>query len=201
MTFVSQDATEESTSHEQWLSEPLDGLSLELGRISAEIQSINAGFQAEMQVVVANVRNAIQNEYRVRFEKAVADMRNQIHLEVTQEFEERFLEERHQLQMQFQEEQSRTRIEVTQDLEKRFQEERNQLEIRFREELTKRMERLQEVEKEIDVAGTKLQSVTKEINVMLDDPNVELSKIIRKRAEHSELKAYLDGLRFSIPNA
>ena len=33
---------------------------------------------------------------------------------------------------------------------------------------------------------------------MLDDPSIELSCVMRKRAEHAELKAYLDGLRFSV---
>jgi len=32
---------------------------------------------------------------------------------------------------------------------------------------------------------------------MLEDPSIELSRIMQKRKEHAELKAYLQGLRFS----
>jgi hypothetical protein len=33
---------------------------------------------------------------------------------------------------------------------------------------------------------------------MLDDPSVELSRVMRKRTEQAERRAYLNGLRFSL---
>src|SRR5205814_1229498 len=35
-----------------------------------------------------------------------------------------------------------------------------------------------------------------EIQLMVDDPSVELAVVMRANAEHSELKAYLKGLKF-----
>jgi DNA anti-recombination protein RmuC len=217
MILTSQDAKTERGTHQDWLNEPLDGLSLELGRISAEIQSINAGFQNEIQLVVANVRDAIQNEYRIRFEKSVEEMREQMRAEAALELQARLDEERTRMETRLEEEQNRIQTEASRELqtrlleernqlETRFQEERNQIRVettqelqtRFEEELANRIERLGGVQKEIDAAAVKLQAVTTEIAVMLDDPNIELSKIIRKRAEEAELKAYIDGLRFII---
>ena len=43
-----------------------------------------------------------------------------------------------------------------------------------------------------------IQGVSKEIAAMLDDASIELSKVMRKRTEQAELKAYLDGLLFSV---
>lgn len=145
------------TVPENSLNEPLDGLSIELSRISAEIQSINSGFQAQMQQVLSDVRIAIENEYRARFDKSMQDLREQI------------------------------RIQTREELEKEFQ-----------EELEKRIAHLGDVQKEIERVSAKLEGTAKEIAAMLDDPSIELSKVMRKRTEQAELKAYLDGLRFSI---
>jgi hypothetical protein len=32
---------------------------------------------------------------------------------------------------------------------------------------------------------------------MIDDPNTELSKVMRKKSEESVLRSYLDGLKFA----
>jgi DNA repair exonuclease SbcCD ATPase subunit len=79
------------------------------------------------------------------------------------------------------------RLQIKEELEKDFQ-----------EELEKRVAHLSDVQKEIERVAAKLEGVAKEIAAMLDDPSVELSKVMRKRTEQAELKSYLDGLRFSI---
>src|SRR5207245_7993130 len=68
----------------------------------------------------------------------------------------------------------------------------------FEAELHARIEHLSEVQKEIERVRTQIEGVTKEITAMLDDPSIELSRVMRKRTEQAELKSYLDGLRFSI---
>lgn len=156
MTPTSREARKE-IAPETSLNEPLDGLSIELGRISAEIQSINSGFQAQMQQVLTEVRTAIENEYRARFDQSLLDLREQIQLQIREE------------------------------LEKEFQ-----------VQLEQRISHLTDVQKEIERVSTKLEGVAKEIVAMLDDPSVELSKVMRKRTEQAELKAFLEGLRFSI---
>jgi hypothetical protein len=59
------------------------------------------------------------------------------------------------------------------------------------------MAHLADIQEEMKRAAAQLEKVESEIGAMLDDPFVELSKVMRKRAEQSDLKAYLAGLRFS----
>lgn len=139
------------------LHEPLDSLSIELSRISAEIQSINSGFQAGMQQAIIDARAALEREYAARFEKSMDQVKEQL------------------------------RIEVRDELKKAFE---------F--ELQERVERINEVRSEIERVAAQLEGVTREIGAMLDDPSIDLSRVMQKRKEQAELKAYLDGLRFSI---
>ena len=157
MTPTSRDIKKDAQAPDDVLREPLDSLSIEMSRISAEIQSINSGFQAQMEQVVAQVRESLENEYRTRMEKALNEVREQI------------------------------RNETEEELRKDFD-----------AQLRSRIAHLTEVEKEIERVRTQIEGVTKEITTMLDDPSIELSKVMRKRTEQAELKAYLDGLRFSI---
>jgi len=157
VTPTFRDLKKDVPSQDDLLREPLDSLSIEMSRISAEIQSINSGFQAQMEQVVAQVRESLENEYRTRMEKALNEVREQI------------------------------RNETEEELRKDFD-----------AQLRSRIAHLTEVEKEIERVRTQIEGVTKEITTMLDDPSIELSKVMRKRTEQAELKAYLDGLRFSI---
>ena len=157
MTPTSRDTRKDAPSPDELVREPLDSLSIELSRISEEIQSINSGFQVQIQQVLAQVRESIANEYRLRMERSLDEVREQ------------------------------TRQETEQELKKDFE-----------AELHSRIEHLANVEKEIERVRTQIEGVTKEITAMLDDPSVELSRVMRKRTEQAELKAYLDGLRYSI---
>ena len=139
------------------MREPLDSLSIELTRISAEIQSINSGFQEKMQETVALMRDEIENDYRTRMEKRISELREQI------------------------------RAELEGELRKEFD-----------AELKARTGQSDLVQKEIERVLGQIQGVSKEIAAMLDDASIELSKVMRKRTEQTELKAYLDGLRFSL---
>jgi archaellum component FlaC len=152
----SRDAKNDAPMAYDATREPLDLLSIELTRISAEIQSINSGFQAQMQQAVAQVREAIENEYRARMEKSIGDIREKL------------------------------RNEIEEQLRKDFE-----------SELCARMARLDGVENEIVRVLGQIESITKEIAAMLDDPSVELARVMRKRTEQAELRAYLNGLRFS----
>ena len=51
---------------------------------------------------------------------------------------------------------------------------------------------------EIERVLAQIDGVTGKIAAMLDDPSIKLSKVMRKRTEQAELRAYLDGLRFSL---
>jgi hypothetical protein len=188
MTPASRDIKKDAATPESSLAEPLDGLSIELSRISAEIQSINSGFQAQMLQVLSDVRLSIENEYRERFKKSVAELREQTYVharaEVERELQDEFNKRLTHL-VNIQREQIQTQL-------------RRELEKEFEAELNKRLSHVTHVQNEIERISTQLEGVAKEIMAMLDDPSVELSKVMRRRTEQAELKAYLEGLRFSV---
>jgi hypothetical protein len=57
--------------------------------------------------------------------------------------------------------------------------------------------RLTDTEREIERVSSLLEAVSIEITRMIDDPNAELSKVMRKKSEESLLRSYLDGLKFT----
>src|SRR4051812_19469460 len=59
----------EQTVTDDALREPLASLTVELSRISAEIQSINSGFQAQLQSALQEAREKIRQELQKEFEK------------------------------------------------------------------------------------------------------------------------------------
>jgi hypothetical protein len=139
------------------LNEPLDSLTIELRRISAEIQSIDSGFQAQMQEVLAQSQRVLEQQFQEKLELSVREARDQL------------------------------RAEIEGEMRKDFE-----------AELEARIARGGEVQKEIDRVAALIEETTKEIARMLDDPSIELSKVMRKRTEQAEMKAYLTGLRFSV---
>jgi hypothetical protein len=68
----------------------------------------------------------------------------------------------------------------------------------YEEKLYKRVGHMEEVKIEIARVLGILENSASEIKKMVDDPSVQLSVVIRKKAEQSEMQAYLAGLRYSI---
>lgn len=91
-------------------------------------------------------------------------------------------------------------------IEKGIEESRKQLSVEIGEkvrkeheaELRKRIAHLEEVRGEIARVLGLLENSTAEIKRMVEDPAIQLSLIMRKKTEQSELGAYLAGLRYSI---
>ena len=75
---------------EESLQEPLDSLSIELGRISAEIQSINSGFQAQMEQSLAQTRDALEKQYQGRLEESLGNLREQIRVQIEEDLRKDF---------------------------------------------------------------------------------------------------------------
>jgi hypothetical protein len=142
MTSTRPDKKKEISPTEASLDESLDGLCLELSRISAEILSINAGFQDQMQQALGDFRDDLEKQYQDRLKQPV----DQTPKKSSGNQGEQFVKAR----------------------------------------------------KEIERIGQQMAGIEKEISTMLDDPNIELAKVIRKRSELAALKSYLDGLRFVL---
>ena len=119
------------------LREPLSNLTVELTRVSAELQSINAGFQGQILQALADAQRSMEIEFKARLQQEVAAMRKEL------------------------------------------------------------IGDLAELKREIGRVTGLVGSVSEEIAQMIDDPNAELSKVMRKKAEESVLRSYLDGLRFA----
>src|SRR5688572_1865858 len=131
--------TEPITQPEQEpLREPLANLAIEMTRVSAELQSINAGFQAQILQALADVQRAMETEFKARLDRELRATREQL------------------------------------------------------------VSRLATVEAETERVTKLLETISAEIASMIDDPNAELSKVMRKKTEESLLRSYLDGLRFAV---
>jgi peptidoglycan hydrolase CwlO-like protein len=139
------------------LNEPVSSLGAELRRISAEILSINANFQDQLQQAIDGTRSVIENHYQRRFEESTARIREEVRAEAAVEFEK-------QLQA----------------------------------ELERHGGRARRITEEIARVTSELERVNAEIKAALEDPNSELSLVMRKRAEEVELQSYLHGLQFTL---
>jgi predicted nuclease with TOPRIM domain len=131
------DNLEQNSQAEEPLREPLANLAIELTRVSAELQSINAGFQAQILQALADVQRAMETEFKVRLDRELRATREEL------------------------------------------------------------ISRLDALEAEIQRVSKLLESIGAEIAMMIDDPNTELSKVMRKKSEESVLRSYLDGLKFA----
>jgi len=133
LSQISEQVTEENEP----LREPLANLAIEITRVSQELHSINAGFQAQMLQALADVQRAMETEFKVRLDRELRATREEL------------------------------------------------------------ITRLGAIEAEIGRVSGLLESICAEISAMIDDPNTELSKVMRKKAEESVLRSYLDGLKFA----
>src|SRR5438874_6545213 len=91
MTPTARDIlNKEAAMPEESLQEPLDSLSIELGRISAEIQSINSGFQAQMEQALNQTREGLEKQYQGRLEESLQNLREQIRSQIEGELRKDF---------------------------------------------------------------------------------------------------------------
>src|ERR1700692_4250842 len=90
MTPASRETQKDAAMPEESLHEPLDSLSIELGRISAEIQSINSGFQAHMEQAIAQTREAFERQYQERVDRCVSELREQLRSTIEDDLRKEF---------------------------------------------------------------------------------------------------------------
>jgi hypothetical protein len=53
-------------------------------------------------------------------------------------------------------------------------------------------------EEAVEAEAARIESLIREINLVIENPDTELSVVIRKNAERAELESYLKGLRFRV---
>ena len=155
MSEIPQNAQVSRPREDESLQEPVSSLSVELTRISAEIQSINSGFQMQLQQAIADVQAAMEERYTARVQRAIFEIRAKLEKEL-----------------------------------------REQIRKEFKCELDKYQAHVQEVRFEIERVTAQIEAVGKEIKQMIDDPQIALGQLMKKRTEQAELAAYLRGLHF-----
>lgn len=179
------------------LREPLSNLAVELTRVSAELQSINAGFQAQLQQAVEEMRHAMELDSHARLESMKAGFEAQLKQQAVD------LQRAAELELQAQLDSmnagllaqlQQAEAEIQQTMERDFKARLEKEVQAAREQLTSRGG---DVKTEIHRVTNLLESVGAEITAMIDDPNAELSKVMRKKGEESVLRSYLEGLKFA----
>src|SRR5207249_3724171 len=72
-------------------------------------------------------------------------------------------------------------------------------ELQEHNQVSKELEQLrQAAEEAVQAEAARVEALIQEINSVIDNPDTELSVVIRKNAERAELESYLKGLRFRI---
>jgi ASC-1-like (ASCH) protein len=153
------------------LVEPLSFLSAELTDIATAIQTIETRYFDMLQTAVAELRETAHEEIKAEQQRLFDGQLQEGLRIVRDQLEERF----------------RT---ATQE----WQTEKEELKAEV--ESLRRYSNLEDVLKEISQTEAVIGELKKEIDSAIDDPSVELSKIIQKNSQLEELRAYARGLSF-----
>ncbi|HEY2381088.1 MAG TPA: hypothetical protein VGK48_07885 [Terriglobia bacterium] len=154
--------------------------------------SFPASFRAPLDELARDLSRIASGNYVARMKEAMIEMRETISREVTErmrkEADANFRSAIDGVRQQFQD-----RLQQTQS---DFERERAQL---LKElETLKRTDVTAKLQSELNRTNQALQNVTAEIAQMLDDPDVELAKVIRQNAVQNEMKAYARGLSYQL---
>jgi hypothetical protein len=161
----------ESAGTSDPFAEPIAFLSSELTGIAAALQTIETRYLDKLQTAAAELRKTLNEEITAEQQRRLdSELQEGLRI-VREQFEERFRG-------------------AAQD----WQAEREKLMIEV--ESLRQSGNVQEVLKEIGQTESALAELKKEIDSVLDAPDVDLSGIIRKNARLVELRAYLRGLSF-----
>ncbi len=166
---------------EQLLSEPAaDPNAAVVDAVAELISDLGTRIAAEM--------SRIQQDQGPKLQEALAAFRESVRQELAgkmrDEFETRFRESMDVSKRQF--------AQKLQEAAASVEQERNQMQ----EEISAARKRAMEISAELIGKQSELEHMNRETASMVEDPNIELSKIIRHNAVVSELAAYIRGLQF-----
>ena len=145
-------------------------------------------FVSDIGARIANELRSAEQFQAARLLETLAALRDSVRRELSEnlreEFESRFRESMAAAKQQF--------TEKLQEASARLEEERSQ----FLGEIDTARRRASEISAELISKQSELEHLNRETAKMVEDPNIELSKIIRHNAKISELKAYVQGLHY-----
>jgi len=137
-----------------------------------------------------------QNVKRVE-EAPTPDPLLQMFLEFTSDVQRRLLSEMQSAmkahEPKFQAVYSELRDSVHRELQQKLDEE---VDIRLRQEMQEQMQLRDKLATELSNKEAEYESMNRETTEMIENPDVEIAKIVRRTARQRELKAYIRGLKY-----
>ena len=144
------------------------------------VSDIGTRISAELSRAEQAIAPRLEGALAVRYEA----MRCELSDILREEFEIRFHESMNEAKRQF--------SEKLQEASATLEEERNKL----NEEIAAARNRTRELSEELTIKQSELERLSREAASMIDDPDVELSRLIRHNSMVNDVKAYIRGLQF-----
>lgn len=195
--------------------EAISTVSALLDRTIQEVKSLDAEFDNRVLAALQESEASLEAKAAQRLEAALTEMR--------QKLEEQFAETIRDLSSQWEGERSRLNAEVGRLTQAAAQWEGEKAHLNGELERLARVQAATQAEAEKAVAALKaataaknsasamkvdgaalnaelqrVEGLIKEISVLIEDPNTELSAVIRKNVQRAELESYLKGIRFAL---
>jgi hypothetical protein len=140
-------------------------------RIAVEIQKAEEAHAPQLQQLRERIKESVKRE--------LGDA-------IRQEFDVKYQESLKKLRDQFTRKVEQAAIEL--EIERK----------RMHNELSSLRSRDGHVTAELSAKEAALEAMDREMAAMIDNPEIEISRVIRHNAQQSELKAYIRGLRFLL---
>jgi hypothetical protein len=156
--------------------EPLKHLAVDLNRITEAVAKVENGHVGNLRTAIARFRETLMTEVQGIIKKDGDAQMKTAMLIVREEFD--------------------AHIQAT---TAEFQAEK--------ERLTKELDELkrggssEELQAEIDRTSRILSEIAEEMARMLEDPDIELAKVVKENAAQNELRAYMRGLMYQLNRA
>lgn len=190
----------------------LSTLAALLDRSIKEVHSLEADFQKRVDQAVSETRETVQSEAAHHLEKELTAMRSKL--------EEQFRNRITELSTEWEAERERLTAELARGTQTAAQWEAERARLNGELERLARVQAATQMEAEKAFAAVKaatasrqaspanndvlskeigkVEDLVREISNLIDDPNTELSTVIRKNVERAELQSYLRGIRFAL---
>jgi len=144
-------------------------------------------FASESSGIAARIRE-LERSHLERMETAAAKLRDQIAAHLQNQHRAEFQSGIQVLREEFE---ARLRLATAQ-----WEAERQSLSNEIED--LRRHSNSSKLAQEVEQTEAALEALQKKIQAMLDDPTVELSRVMQENARQQQLQAYLNGLKFNV---